>query len=200
VVVPIRENIDAEQCSVWHKASKNLPVEEKSSPLVVCRACKALEHDLTRINNRAASRTKEDVDKRVSASSTVPLKFLSPRSQPIRARNKSDAHRNTKRQLARLESFCFDLCDDQSTELSAACKEIGSRFQPELEGVFSDAGDEAYTMRSAWESDVLAREQFNEDQDRNVSGSNKKLWSVAAAQCSFTKAFHGSKFGRTWMV
>ncbi|XP_065177045.1 uncharacterized protein LOC135806751 [Sycon ciliatum] len=169
---------DSEHCSVWHKAGRTLPLEEKNSPIVPCKACKALQHDLERLVKRATERNQDDKAARVSASSTVPLKYLSPHSHSVRARNKSEVQRITKRQLARLEQFDFELCEEQSSELSAVCQDISSSFAPDLEGIFEDAGDEADILRAAWHSDVVAQEQFNKDQKQNASGSKGNRWSM----------------------
>ena len=170
--------IDSMQCSVWHQVGKTVCLEEKSSPTVLCRSCKQLQHDLERLLDRSASKTQEDLSSRVCGSSNYPLKFLSPHSQTARARRKSQEHRITKRQLARLEYYYLDLSDNQSTELSAACQEISASYQDDLQDVFVDAGDEGQVLRTAWDSDVHARAQFTSDQDRNTSGSKGNRWSM----------------------
>lgn len=177
--VPCRR-VDDEQCRVWYELPVNASIEKRQQEIVQCKDCRALERQLCRLQERAVSRSADDKERRLSSSSNVPLKYMSPTSKQVRLANARLDRRQAKRDISRLSHCNVLLSDSQSSELQNACSTIDRDYREELDNVISGLDDEnaRQDLHGVWERDVTSRAVFLRDQAKNTSGSNGNRWSM----------------------
>ena len=160
--------VDSSSCLLFHKLAKNAGIMEKEMDCVLCKSCKRLVSDLNeRLKTAVSSSVKV---KRQQASSTCPLKFMSPTSQKKR---KDNSQRERDKHRAKLQKYGhteITLDDEQHDELVKLMEAIDEQGGNELETVLQDAECQGVgnAVREIWEMDKeRMKEQFNHDQDTN---------------------------------
>eukprot|EP00117_Sycon_ciliatum_P043111 scpid85308/ scgid31258/ len=172
--------VDAQACKLWYQLPSNSSLDTRGSEHVQCKECSQLERNLATLQTRAAGRSDEEQKKRVSASSTVPLKYLSPQSQSARLGSVRQESHQVKRECSRLQHLYFTMSHSQSAELESVCKTIQSAHQEDMDEVVAelDGKDKQDAVRDAWKQDVVSKQTFNHDQLTNTTGDRGNRWSM----------------------
>jgi len=162
--------IDSQACKLWYQLPHNAPREQRSDNCVQCKECSQLQRDLTILQSRAARRSESEKQQRVSASSTIPLKFLSPHSQSKKLLNVQHEKQQMKNECSRLQHQ-VTLSHSQSTELADVCNMIHDNHMKDLDEVVAG-------VTGAENQDVTSKRTFERDQQENTTGDRGNRWSM----------------------
>ena len=172
------------KCIHWYKRQRQRVA--KMAGEQICKACRGLMNDSIRTNKKnVLDQTKKS--ERINPSSSINMKFLSPSSRKIRLKNKRQKTWKRKEKIKKLEDVIdkqrIILEKEQHKEMVDIVKIINDKYQEQLQKIWqesrdSNSPDTGSILQDIWHQDSQDRQDFFNDQMKNVTSSKGNTWST----------------------
>ncbi len=172
------ERVDADNCMLWHKEK----FRRNKEYMGLCDSCVTLKQRLNELLQNAVKVDTPEKLKRQRPDSNMPLKYMSPQSQKKRKQRQDQERKDLKTFLRKIKGTDIELDESQNSQMIQISQLISDNFRNDLNELIAETSELSEKKREElhqiWDLDSKSREDFAEDQTRNVNGSRGNKWNM----------------------